>query len=316
MDPKDRIGLIEKSKSIHGNYRAYGGSRELETLRGDYLKRQNSLGFVPDIYPVRAVSILEVFTRGWVTQVANHSPTFAERAIPAVQNFKPDYSLLLSISGKSITFGDIVGFAVPVNRLEQIISIFSTLCGKDIVPLLKTVVDRRETEIHGKPARPIIAHYDVTAASISALFEIRHVICHEAPSPRALDFTKLGEMLDGAVDFAKALAEILVFELYGKVPLTQADMNQAAHAEYKIAEDKLMVVLDKLREQYKEHPRRLKLLNTSQRVWERYIRLQALFRHDPVGGGTIGPTLRASEMESLTDERRERLEGFVGNKYL
>ncbi|HUY80307.1 MAG TPA: lysozyme inhibitor LprI family protein [Acidobacteriaceae bacterium] len=315
MNPKDRIGLIEKSKSIHGKNRVYGGY-ELETLCGDYLKQQKDLDFVPDIYPVRAVSILEVFTRGWVTRVANHSPTFAERAIPAVQNFKPDYSLLLSISGKSITFGDIVGFAISVNRLDQIISIFSTLCGKDIVPLLKTAVDRRETEIHGKPEQPIIASYDATAASISALFEIRHAICHEAPSHRDLDFIKLGEMLDSAVDFAKALTEILVLELYGRVPLTQAGMNQAAYEEYKVAEEKLNAVLENLREQYKEHPRRLKLLNTSQRVWERYIRLQALFRHDPVGGGTIGPLLHAREMESLTDERRQRLEKYVDNEYL
>jgi uncharacterized protein YecT (DUF1311 family) len=315
MENKDRASLIVKWKSVRDSGPDYR-SHELKWMLEEYKKASTSSDFVADIYPVRAVSMLEVFTRAWASTMADHSVEFAQRAIPAIQNFKPDYSLMLSITGKTITFGDIVGYTIPVSNLQHILSIFTTLCGKDVVPLLKTAVDRWETEVKGQPPLPIIADYDSMCASVAALFELRHKICHEAPRPGKLNSSAIGEMLQAAIALTDSLEEILAYEMWGKVPLTQSAMNEAAYRDYKNAEAQLESVLTKLLGQYKKHGRRVELLNASQRAWLQFIKLQADFVHDPVGGGTIGPMLRAGEMRTLTNERREHLEPYVDNEYL
>lgn len=317
MDPRERIALIEKSKSVHGRS-GISTQFQLHALHDEFVKSQGTCGQMKDVYPVRAIAILEVFTRGWAARLVDHSPEFAERAIPALQNFKLDYSVLLSITGKLITFGDIVAFAISVNRLDQIISIFTKLCATEIVPLLKDVVDPyklRSTRSGKEPAKPIIADYDRTAKALTDMFELRHVICHEAPFARDLDLSRLECMLNAAVEFATALEEVLLRMLFGTDrPVTQSEMNAAAYKEYKHSAERLQATLAALYEQYKDNPERLGPLKAGQKVWEQYVGLQTDFCYNDKG--TIGPTLRAMEMQSLTKERQKRLEPYVGNEYL
>lgn len=314
MDSKNRIALIAQSKSVHGR-RGFYGRYALRDLRDDFVRSAGTCDLTKDVYPVRAISILEVFTRGWTSRLVDHSPEFAERALPALQNFKLDYSVLLSITGELITFGDIVGFAISVNRFEQIIATFSMLCGIDVVRSIRTVVDAWEERSLRGPAKPIITDYDRTIKAVATMFELRHVICHEAPHTRELDLSGLEYNLNAVWEFASALEEVLLQTMYGKNrPLTQSEMNVAAYEEYKRSEQRLDEILAALREQYKDHPQRLETLNAAQNAWNDYMSRQTDFRYND--RGTIGPTLRAGEMKSLTDERQKRLEQYVGNQYL
>ena len=243
--------------------------------------------------------------------MVNHSPIFAERAISLIQNLRPDYRLVLTITHKVLTFADIVAYTVSVSNLDHVISIFTSLCGTDVGPLLQSAVDRWATEVEKQPVKPIIDDYEQTCRNMSKLFELRHMICHEAPKPRDLDMMQIENSLRSLADFIRALEEVLTSQVFGKMPLTQTDMNEEANRSFQIAEREMQEVLAQLTERYKSEPRRLKLLKVTQSAWERYRRLQAVFRHDPVGGGTIGPMLRSAESEEITVERKERLLKFL-----
>src|SRR5262249_18729365 len=254
-----------------------------------------------------------VFTRSWVCTTVNSSTSFAERGIALLQNTKPDYKLVLSITNEVVTFGDIVAHTVPVSSLQHVLSIFATLCAKDMPPLLRCAVDRWKTEVEGEPTRPIIGDYDAVCSDCTKLFELRHIVCHEVPplSARNSLFANMGALLKSLACLIHALEEVLTQEVFGKVPVTQTDMNLAAIKEYEKTRDEMNSLLARLREKHKTATRQLKLLRVTQSAWERYRDLQATFRHDPVGGGSIGPMLRAHEARELTEERIQRLRVFV-----
>lgn len=193
----------------------------------------------------------------------------------------------------------------------NIISIFATLCGSDMRPLLEAAVDRWKIEIMNEPAVPIIEDYDKACGSVSKLFELRHAICHEIRKLTGDEIAELPTLLQSLTSFVHALEEVLTKIAFGEVPLTQSAMNVAAGQRLTEADDKMNQVLAKLRERYQSEPRQLKLLKATQTAWKRYRKLQSLFRHDPIGGGTIGPMVRALEAEELTRERTERLRIFL-----
>ena len=315
LKTKEQIQKISKWKSERDNGPMLM-HYELVELKGLFEETKKKKGFVADIFPVRAVAVLEVFTRSWASTMVDHSLEFAERAIPLIsRRFKVDYALVLSIAGKTITFGDIVGFTIRVSSVGHILEIFSALCGQKIGPLLKDAVSRWDVEVEGKPPLPIITDFEDTRRAIAGLYQLRHKICHESLKEE-LDFSYLGHMLDAAIAFTRALGEVLTVAVWGEVPLVQSEMNFQASERYEQAAKDLEEKVDLLRARYSDDLRRLKLLNATHRAWKRFIILQAHFVHDPLGGGTIGPLLRLSEMEDLTREREKSLKRFVDDELL
>jgi uncharacterized protein YecT (DUF1311 family) len=88
-------------------------------------------------------------------------------------------------------------------------------------------------------------------------------------------------------------------------------MNLNAGRELQNAEKEMDAVLERLREKIKDSGREPRLLDAAQHAWLRYRHLQCTFRHDPVGGGSIGPMVRAFEALELTRERTARLRIFL-----
>jgi hypothetical protein len=83
--------------------------------------------------------------------------------------------------GRAITLGDILAHNVPVNSFGQTVGYFETLLGKPLRPLLEAAADRWDTEVMKKSTGPIISDYDALARCLTRLFDVRHILCHEAP---------------------------------------------------------------------------------------------------------------------------------------
>jgi uncharacterized protein YecT (DUF1311 family) len=312
MDTRQLVALIAQRKGTWDSTQTIV-HYTCKSLIDAWEKERAAPGFIGDIYPVRAISLLQVFTRSWVCTTVNSSTHFAERGIALVQNTKPDYKLVLSITNEVVTFGDIVAHTVSVSNLQNVLSIFGILCAKELPSLLRSVVDRWAVEVEGKPSKPIIDDYDAVCSDCAKLFELRHMVCHELPrlGRGSTLFANVAGLMMSLASLIHALEEVLTQEVFGNVPLTQTDMNLAAIKEYEVACGELSDVLAQLREKHKTDTRRLQPLNATQSAWERYRKLQATFRHDPVGGGSIGPMLRAHEGKDLTEERTKRLRGFL-----
>jgi len=320
MTTRDRTSEIAevKGRNPYGNrFGSYGFDR----LRSDWQRMRTDKACTPDFYVIRGVTLLEVFTRTNIADLVDHSPDYANRALEFSKNPKIDYALVQSIQGRVVTLGDVVAHSVSVNSFGQMLSYFEILLDKK--PLrtsLASAVDRWITEIEKKAAKPIIRDFDVMAASLSKLFEARHILCHEMPRKPPYSENDIDAFLTEAFEFTKALEEIITFARFGLVPLTQSEMNASAHETLRKKESELNEVLSAIKAGISAEAGGsdgkgwLECFEEAQKQWLAYRNVQAEFDAYSSRGGTIHATLWASEATRLTKVRLTELRGWLKHK--
>jgi hypothetical protein len=92
---------------------------------------------IADFFPIRAVTLLEVFCRAWIAALIDHGSPFAQRAGDLSRDLKFDLNLINAMQGRVITLGDIIAHNVPINSFAQICSIFTILLGNDLIHTIK-----------------------------------------------------------------------------------------------------------------------------------------------------------------------------------
>jgi uncharacterized protein YecT (DUF1311 family) len=323
MSARDRKGEILEVKE-RNPLRHRFGSYSLDSLKSQWAKTGKNDGTTRDFYIIRAVTLLEVFTRGNIAELIDHGMEYANRAIELSKNLKMDFALIQGIQGRAITLGDIVAHSVPVNSFAQILGYFETLLGKSLRLLLLGAVDRWAIEIEKKPPGPIISDFDALARSLTRLFEVRHILCHETPRRPIYEVAEVEDFLTEAIQFTKALEEVLTFERFGLVPLTQTDMNIAAGQDLREKEEELDKLLAEVRARAKEKDETLpsftsgdadatwlRCLNDAEEKWLLYRNAQCDFATYINRGGTIRPTLWAGEATRLTEARIAELQSWL-----
>ena len=252
VNMRDRAQQILEVKQR--NMRGHGFlSYDLKTLQWKWSKSKDHAQRTPDFYVIRAVTIIEVFARRNIASLIDHSEQYTQRAVELSKHFKMDFDLVRHIQGRAITLGDIVAHNLPVNSYGQIIGHFETVLGKQLRPLLTQAIDRFAVEIEGEPREPIVRDYDKLARCLTELFELRHILCHELPSKPVYGEGAIDEFLDYAIQFTKALEEVLTFEQFGLIPLTQTDMNIQARESLLQAEEQMSALLAQLRSHVTEN---------------------------------------------------------------
>jgi len=319
MSKPDRAEQILAAKERGSRGRRFL-SYELGGLQREWANTRDKDGCVPDFYVIRAVTLLEVFTRRNVAELIDHSSQFADRAIELSKNFKMDFSLVQSVQGRVITLGDIVGHNVPLNSFGQIVAHFEILLGKPLRPLLSSAVDRWATEMEKRPSEPIIPDFDGVASRLVCMFEVRNILCHELPKKPAYATNEIDDFLDAAFRFTKAMEEVLTFERFGLVPLTQTEMNIAAGDSLRKAEAEMNHLLSeaqlhakKFDDAYPSHSGDswLGSLNNAQEKWLACRNALCDFETYLNQGGTIRPLLWAIEAERLTKVRIDDLHSWL-----
>jgi uncharacterized protein YecT (DUF1311 family) len=324
MSTRDRTGEILDVKE-RNPLRHRFGSYSLKSLKSQWTKSGKSEGATPDFYVIRAVTLLEVFTRGNIGEIIDHGAEYANRAIELSKNLKMDFALVQGIEGRVITLGDIVAHNVSVNSFGQMLGHFETLLDKKpLRTVLASAVDRWGTEIEKKPPVPIIGDFDLLARRLTRLFEVRHILCHETPKRPAYAVGEVEGFLDEAIRFTKAVEEVLTFEMFGLTPLTQTEMNIAAGKDLKKKEEELNQLLSEIRAKIKvTDDARSRLaapsadagwmhsLDDAQEKWLSFRNSQCDFDTYLNQGGTIRPTLWAGEASRLTDLRIAELRAWL-----
>jgi uncharacterized protein YecT (DUF1311 family) len=320
QDRADQI-LEVKSRNLRGDgFLSY----DLEHLSRHWSKNKADPERTPDFYVIRAVTTIEVFTRRNMASLIDHSEQYTERAVELSKHFKMDFDLIRHIQGRAITLGDIVAQSVPVNSFGQIIGYFETLIGKPLRSLLCQAIDRWSVEINKGAREPIIPDFDRLAKQLTRLFEVRHIICHELPSKSVYNETEIDAFLEEAIRFTKALQEVLTFEQFGLVPLTQTDMNIAAGEELRKKEDEMSVAISEMQTRLKRRDDEFsnewtQLFNDSQEKWLAYRNAQCEFDTFMFRGGTIRSSLCGAQATQLTklpiDELKLSLEKVSGPEY-
>jgi uncharacterized protein YecT (DUF1311 family) len=298
-------------------------SYDLETLRWHWSQSKGAAERTPDFYLIRAVTILEVFTRRNLSSLIDHSEEYAQRAVELSKHFKMDFDLVLHIQGRAITLGDIVAHSVPVNSFGQIIGHFETVLEKQLRPLLAQAIDRWAVEIKGEPREPIIRDYDKLAEHLTHLFELRHILCRELPSKPLYEDKEVDEFLECAIQFTKALQEVLTFEQFGLTPLTQTDMNIQARERLLKTEEQMSALLLQLRSHVTQNDHAATVpppgrwegtwvtrLDDAQEKWLLYRDAQCEFETYLNRRGTIRSMIWGGIAEKLTKDRIAELQTF------
>jgi uncharacterized protein YecT (DUF1311 family) len=321
MSSRDRTQQILSVKQRDTRWSRFG-SFTLEKLLRDWKKRSANEACEPDFYTIRAVTLLEVFTRRNLAELIDHGREFTDRALEFSKHLKIDFGLVRDIQGRTITLGDILSHSVPVNAFGQISSYFETLLGKPLRPLLEAAVDRVSVEVTKTASGPIISDFDALARWLTRLFEVRHILCHEAPLKAIYEVREIDEFLNNSIQFAKALEEVLKFEKFGLVPLTQTDMNIAANEDLKSVESKMNQLVSTIEGKIVESgvatvrsqgtsPSWLDSFREEQSKWLSYREAHCDFHTYLNQGGTIRPLLWATEANRLTVSRAAYLESWL-----
>jgi hypothetical protein len=163
---------------------------------------------------------------------------------------------------------------------------------------------------------PILGDRNIWFPVLDDLFAERHIAAHEASRQQAITLSRAAKFVDVAVKFLRASYELFSNTLHPNCPLTQTDMNIAACASYSAARNELQQLITRVERRIdSQHPdfkhREMQLLHDCNATFDAYCQAEMIFSHDPQGGGTIGPLIRASHGERLIRQRIRLLKDWL-----
>jgi uncharacterized protein YecT (DUF1311 family) len=261
-----------------------------------------------DFFIIRAVTLLEVFSRDYIARLIDSGSPYAENAIPLGADMKIDIALVRAIQGRVVTLGDMIAHNVSISSFGHICSAFKTLLGDDLVPMISTVVRKIPSWKPKEVPKAIISDVKLMSKRLARLFEIRNILCHEFPRKEVYDRREITPFLSASEEFASATSIALDRLIEGDVPETMEGRIELAERELKEEEKVLAEVfqrIDSCRDK-----RRLRLRNKAQRTWEVFRQAQCAYSAASYPSATQ-PLLMALEGSHLTQQRIESLRRFL-----
>ena len=249
------------------------------------------------------VTILEVFTRGTVSELVNSKEEYFERGEKLVKGAKIDLAFAAHIDRRELTIGDFVAHAVSINSMESVLSVFETLL-PDFVSKLKSSHERWSEQFDEWPLPPIIEDYNSTLVSLSRLFEVRHILTHELPQKQVYFPSETASLVSAVKSFVLAADWVVVGALFNHVPRTQIAMNLAAGQNLEVENVRLTAALSGVAAL---NGMDTVALDALQVRWSEWADLQARLVASQVEGGSMYSMVWAAEMNELTRERTEQL---------
>lgn len=311
MANRDRAAEILEVKR-RGQRDALSVHYDLKSLRDHWHVFSEPGSQVAGFFPVRAVTLLEVFTRAWIATIVDYGSPYVERAVAFTKNVKLDYELVRAIQGRTITLGDTIAHSISLNSFSQLAASFETLIERPFVPLISLAIDRWAVESRKESPKPIITDSTAMCAAIERLFEVRHILCHEYPRERVFRPEEISRLLDAASEFTAATTEACTELLYGKVPLSNAEMKEVAHEKWQETEAELNRIIPAIKANGDEEACRI--LDEGQQCWLSYRERQCALRADLARGGTLSGLLWLREAKDVTDARVKELRWYLERK--
>src|SRR6185437_13353355 len=102
MSARDRTREILDVKERDARWNWYG-PHSLQMLLQDWHKNRDSEACKPDFYLIRAVTLVEVFTRRNIAALIDHDRRYSDRSVDLTKSLKIDFTLVREIQGRTIT---------------------------------------------------------------------------------------------------------------------------------------------------------------------------------------------------------------------
>jgi uncharacterized protein YecT (DUF1311 family) len=312
MSKRDAVGEVLEVKSREGRgHEALPGSYPFDELNRLWTKDKEHLRRVTDFFPMRIVTLIEVFTRRWLEKLIDHGTPYLENAAALMQSGgKYDFAVAMAIQGERVSLGQLVAHSVSLNNLDQVAGCFTAVLGEDLFSAIEQTHDRFAVERQGAPKAPIIRNLAETRKNLARLFTVRHIVTHESPSAPPHSEAEIDAFLHAAREFARATEQTIYNRLDPSYPLTTFEMVDNATRANGAANAELASVLTKV-EALLHNDRCRELLGRSQVAWCEYRNIQADLRAGHLEGGSYQPLARIRESTRLTVARVEELKWWL-----
>jgi len=286
----------------------------MEELYGKWKAVGAEYADVADFFPIRAVTIIEVFTRSWIATLIDRGSPYADRGVSLTQNisFKTDFSVVASVQSKAVTFGQIVGHSITLSQIGQVVGVLDKILGCEIKPKLATVKSIFTSEIEDPNVPCVVPDVDGMLAKLSLLFQIRHILCHEIPAVKVYDPADLEGILAAATEFVAAVEAILTLEENPNgLPMTQAEMTQNAWKRLRTGRYELAGVLRECRSHGFGRTQRFRRFSLA---WRAYIQsyYSEQLSMEPFRG-TSAPMIDAYEELQIVEEQARVLRAALNH---
>jgi uncharacterized protein YecT (DUF1311 family) len=305
MATRDLIAEMLEVKGRRGEGLTLYRLGELQQL---WTSRRAQWGVVADFFPMRAVTLLEVFTRNWLAFLIDQGSPYLENAAPLFKGgIKIDFAVLQAVHGSHVTIGELAAHSVSVNSVGDIDDCLSAVVGEKFFTSIADTYDRFAVEREGQPQLPIIPDVRAMKADLAELFRIRHILTHESPRDAVFAEADVDRLLSSAHSFARASDQKFLTMLYGDYPLTTLDMQESAKEAWGLANQELADLYAQVEAKVTD----VDLLRRSRAAWESYRDLQSELRSEHLAGGSYQNIAYARELKRLTQQQTESLRWWL-----
>lgn len=280
------------------------------------------------LHVIGIAACIEVCVREAVKRLVDFGEPYLRRAELFKEHIRFDFSLTKALSTGQITFGDLISHSLPVSRLDHVASHFETLFNDDktkrkfrhIISAVRRFAEPSDDELLGneppgsaqEKAPPLITDAEGLLNDIASIFEIRHLVAHEA-NFRAVSLSILACYLNSARTFVDALFELVEQTLNPGVARSGFGCSiqeiTKANEVHQKAQDAQSRILEKILS-IKSNGRQVSaLFQEGVRIFDAYFEAEANL-HIAIHGMTTGNALRnieADVMKRLWQQRIEHL---------
>lgn len=179
--------------------------------------------------PVKIVACFEQFFRDEYKEILYQSKTIQRlKHINIFKNAKFDFEVIGALEDNTITLAEYLSLLIPCSKLEDINIAISQLLNINFLNELKKIDE-------GK-----------ILASISELFKLRHIFCHEAPLGDLINLEKAMALIDDAKQFLEYSDDIIRSALYADNPTGIKEIEIAEH-DFKDADAELVELIERIK---------------------------------------------------------------------
>jgi uncharacterized protein YecT (DUF1311 family) len=311
MSSRDRVAEIAEKKR-RGPKHVSRFESEFQRLQELWQKTAPATSETDDFFVIRAVTLLEAFSREYLARLIDSGSRYAERVVDLKLELKFDLRLVRAIERRVITLGDLIADAVPISSFAHMDSVFSRMIGEDLVALIAKAKAKRVPWMPDYKAGTIITDPEGMAKALVRLFEVRHILCHEFPQQQIYAREEIGTYLEAMGQFAAATIVTLDQLIYGDVPDTME--GQIAIARHELDEEEMLMAEVYARVEGDADRKKTRLLTKAQSAWEAFKQAQCAYAADRARGGTASRLLWVAEADVLTRQRTDSLRRSLSNE--
>jgi hypothetical protein len=223
MTKRDLVTEIEE-KNVRASRTYLRGHLELHALEATFSRLKESESALLALHVMGLAACIEVSVREAAKILIDFGDPYFKRAERFKDHIRFDFSLTKALSTGQITFGDLISHSLPVSRLSHIASHFEVLFNDEggthkfqkIISEVREYVEPSDGELFGddhaaitqQRARFLVDDPARLLSDVATVFEIRHLVAHEA-NFRAVTLNDLTGLMQSTRGFVDALYELV-----------------------------------------------------------------------------------------------------------